>query len=71
LASRAANGSLTVPRIGEGLGLVAFTGTLAVGLPRRIGTTSGMTCCCGGGGANTAPTTGGDTTLRSGDAGSC
>jgi len=61
VVSKAANGSLAIPLIGDALGLANWGCELVVGLPLLIGTTSGMTCCCGGGGENTAPTTGGDT----------
>lgn len=60
--SNAAKGSPFVTRRGDGLGLAtgcaggAFE--TAGGLPRLIGTTSGIFCSCCGGGENTAPTTG-------------
>jgi len=68
--SRAANGSLAIPLIGEGLGLGVCPCALAVGLPLLIGTTSGIIVCCVGGGENTAPTVVGGEPCISGD-GNC
>ena len=68
LTSNAANGSLVAPRIGDGEGLVVVAGA-AVGLPRRMGTTSGIYCFVGCGGEYTAPTVGGD--FASGKEGNC
>ena len=57
-ASKAANGSLLVTRIGDGVGLEPGAWGVVVGRPRRIGTTSGITGFCWVGGEKAAPTVG-------------
>lgn len=66
--SRAEKGSLEAPRNGDGLEFDTF-GPFSdfVGLPRRIGVMSGISCFASVGGALKAPTTGGVAVFCLGD----
>lgn len=57
-ASKAANGSLLVTRIGDGFGFALEAWGVVVGRPRRIGITSGITDFWWLGGEKAAPTVG-------------